>query len=148
MAEWFTVPCLLHVAQTVMGWNPEPPPMLADMSEGARGSKGLAAMLTSMQSAGVAPEVNLRNSAQAKKHASEKSTLALKPRADVTRNPKQGYQWPPRKKLMSSKNKIKKRLQRIRVYVEYLVFKFQEYLISGNCVNLLISSAFLCSNCL
>ena len=49
-------------------------------------------MLTSIQSAGVAPEVNLRNSAQARKPASEKSTLALKPRADVTRSPKQGPQ--------------------------------------------------------
>ena len=38
-------------------------------------------MLTSIQSAGVAPEVNLRTSAQARKRASEKSTLALKPRA-------------------------------------------------------------------
>ena len=25
-----------------------------------------------------------------------KPTLALKPRGDVTRNPKQGYQWPPK----------------------------------------------------
>ena len=37
------------------------------------------------------------NSAQARKCASEKSTLALKPRADVTRSPKQGYQWPHKK---------------------------------------------------
>ena len=31
------------------------------------------------------------------------STLALKPRTDITRSPKQGYQWPT-KALMSSKN--------------------------------------------
>ena len=30
---------------------------------------------------------------QATKHASEGSTLSLKPRGDVTRSPKQGYQW-------------------------------------------------------
>ena len=36
-------------------------------------------MLTSVQSAGVAPEMNLMNSMQARKGASKKSTLALKP---------------------------------------------------------------------
>ena len=46
--------------------------------------KGLATMLTSIESAGITPEVNLRNSMQARKHASENSTLALKPRADIT----------------------------------------------------------------
>ena len=50
----------------------------------------------------------LRTSAQARKRASEKSTLALKPRADVTRSPKQGYQW-PHKRLMSYKNFKKKK---------------------------------------
>ena len=49
--------------------------------------KGTAAMLTSTQSVGVAPEVNLRI-IQARTHAQKGSTLALKPRADVTRNPK------------------------------------------------------------
>ena len=44
-------------------------------------------MLTSIQSAGVAPEVNLRIT-QARKHASDACTLALKPRADVTIGPK------------------------------------------------------------
>ena len=39
-----------------------------------------------MLSAGVAPEVNLRNSAQARKRASKKSSLALKPKADVPMN--------------------------------------------------------------
>ena len=37
------------------------------------------------------PEVN---SAQARNCASERSILALKPRADVTRSLRQGYQWP------------------------------------------------------
>ena len=42
-------------------------------------------------------------------HTSEKackkgSTLALKPRADVTRSPKQWYQWPDEKDLCPPKN--------------------------------------------
>ena len=44
-----------------------------------------AAMLTSIQSAGVAPEVNLRIT-KARNHANG-STLALMLRADVTRSP-------------------------------------------------------------
>ena len=46
-------------------------------------------------------------SEQARKHASEKSTLALKPRADVTRSPKQGYQWPDKKDSCPTKLKKK-----------------------------------------
>ena len=34
---------------------------------------------------------------QARKYASDWSTLALKPRADINRSPKQGYQWPHKK---------------------------------------------------
>ena len=34
---------------------------------------------------------------QVTKHASEGSTLALKPRGDIIRSPKQGYQWPHKK---------------------------------------------------
>ena len=41
---------------------------------------------------------------QAMKHASKGFTLALKFRADITRSPKRGYQW-PRNGLMSSKIK-------------------------------------------
>ena len=81
---------------------------------------GLAAMLAVKRSAGVAPEVNLRNSAQARKNASE-STLALKPRADVTRSPKQGYQWPNKKDMCPPKNfkkkKEKKKESNLRLHV-------------------------------
>ena len=42
---------------------------------------------------------------QARKYASEGSTLALKPRADVTRSPKQGYQWPHKKDMRPPKIK-------------------------------------------
>ena len=50
-------------------------------------------MLAIKLSAGAAPEVKLRNPLCPGKEAQTKgSTLTLKPRADVTRNPKQGYQ--------------------------------------------------------
>ena len=40
---------------------------------------------------------------KATNHASEGSILALKPRGDVTRSPKQGYQWPHEKDLCPPK---------------------------------------------
>ena len=40
---------------------------------------------------------------QAKKHASEGSTLFLKPKTDVIRSLKQGYQWPHKQKWCPSK---------------------------------------------
>ena len=47
---------------------------------------GSAAMLTAKRSAGVTPEVNLRNMLHAGEEAQvRESTLALKPREDVTR---------------------------------------------------------------
>ena len=59
--------------------------------------KGSAAMQTSTQWAGVAPEMNLWNSLHAGEKARKGSTVALKPRADVTRCTKQGHQWPYQK---------------------------------------------------
>ena len=67
-------------------------------------------MLTSIQSTGVAPEVNLRNITQARKHASKNSTLAVKLRADITRSPKKGYQWSHEKDLCPPKN-FRKRMK-------------------------------------
>ena len=65
------------------------------------GGNGSAAMLAAKRSAGVTPEVNLRE------HLTHMPlprlpTLVLKPRGGFTRSPKQGYQWPT--KSMSSKN--------------------------------------------
>ena len=68
-----------------------------------------AVMLTSIQSAGVAPEVNLRTSAKTRKHASEKSTLTLNPRADITKSPKQGYISGPTKRTCVLQKILKKR---------------------------------------
>ena len=62
---------------------------------------------------GVAREMNLRNTAQARKCASKKSTLTLKPRADVTRSPKQGCQG-PHKRHMSINLFLKKSLSNLK----------------------------------
>ena len=45
------------------------------------------------RSAGVALEVNLRNPLCIGNEVCKGSTLAFKPRADVTRSPKHGYKW-------------------------------------------------------
>ena len=58
-------------------------------------------MLAVKKLAGVIPEVNLT------KHTSEGSTLALKPRAHVTSDPKQGYRGPHIKDLCAPKIKKK-----------------------------------------
>ena len=56
---------------------------------------GSVAMLAGKRSIGVAPEVNFRECGT---HTSPQSTnKALKPKEDVTRSPKQGYQWPLKK---------------------------------------------------
>ena len=66
-----------------------------------------AAMLTIKRSAGVAPEVILKNPLCAGKEVCKwESTLALKPRVDVTRSPKQGCQWPHKKDLCPTKDFI------------------------------------------
>ena len=60
-----------------------------------RWGKGLTAMLSANRSAGVAPEVNLRKCVT--RMPPRLPTLALKPKGDVVRSPKQGYQWPCKK---------------------------------------------------
>ena len=57
------------------------------------------------RSASVAPEVDIGECtlhSPLQKANKAEPTLALSPRGDVTRNPKQGYQWP--RKRMSAKN--------------------------------------------
>ena len=66
-----------------------------------------------IQSAGVTPEVNLRIT-QARKHTGD--SLALKPRADITRSPKQGYQWPHEKDLSLPKILLKKGTSQMRYW--------------------------------
>ena len=73
--------------------------------------KSLAAMLTSIQSAGVSPEVNLRNSLQAGDKACKRG---IHPGFETQGRPHQksktGYQWPHEKDLCPPKilNKRKK----------------------------------------
>ena len=69
--------------------------------------KQLAAMLAIYKSRGVAPEVNLRKYISCMPQQSSNKaepTLALKPRGDVTRKPKQGYQWPKKMDVSNKKN--------------------------------------------
>ena len=58
-----------------------------------------AAMLAAKRSAGVAPEMNLRECVthMLLPSLNKAAPLALKPRGDVTRSPKQGYQWSHKK---------------------------------------------------
>ena len=72
--------------------------------------KGLAAMLTSIQSAGVAPEVNLRIT-QVRKHASDPPCFETQGRCH--QKSKTGVPVAPRKGLMSSKNKEQKKKKKI-----------------------------------
>ena len=59
-------------------------------------------------------------------------TLALKPRGDVTRNPKQGYQWPQKKGHVSAKNfkKKKKKLdpETSEGVTQYFFFKLNNWI--------------------
>ena len=57
-----------------------------------------AAMVTAKRSAGIAPEVNIREHITYTTQPSVNKG-ALKPRGNVTRSPKQGYQWPHKKDL-------------------------------------------------
>ena len=61
---------------------------------------GTAAMLVAKRLAGVTPEVNLRECVICMPLPTL-PTLALEPKGDVTRSPKQGYQWPHEKEVYS-----------------------------------------------
>ena len=69
-----------------------------------------AAMLDIYTGRDVAPEVNLKESiSRMPLQSSNKAepTLALKPRGDITRSPRQGYQWP--QKWTCVQHKFKKK---------------------------------------
>ena len=68
-------------------------------------------MPAAKRSACVAPEVDLRVCTlhlPPQKSNKAEPTLALKPRGDVTRNPKHGYQWPTKKDMCPPKTFLKK----------------------------------------
>ena len=77
--DWTTLdhvsPKLFHFHSIlVVGSSPEPPPMLVNTSTSVWNQKTSTAMLASVQSAGVVPEVNMRIT-QARKHARDSPWL-------------------------------------------------------------------------
>ena len=66
---------------------------------------------------------------QAMKHASKGITLALKPRADITRGAKQGYQWPHKRTYKCPSNCFlkNKRMDSVRLLGTRLTIKDLEY---------------------
>ena len=70
--------------------------------------KGLAVMLTSIQSAGIAPEMNLRISVQTRNHASKKIHTGFETQDWHHQKSKTGISVTLLKGLMSSKNFFKK----------------------------------------
>ena len=109
VAKWSTAPYLLHAARTVMGLSPKPPPILADISAGTWIKKAqLPCWPLYSQQVSHQRWISGIHCMQATKHASEESTLALKLRGDVTRSPKQGYQWPHKKDSCPPKYFLKK----------------------------------------
>ena len=98
MAEW---PSRRSVVQI---WHPT-------SAETRMWGKRLAAMLAIYTGRGVTPEVNLwEHISCMSPQSSNKAepTLALKPRGDVTRSPKQGYQWPQKWTCVQQKFVLKK----------------------------------------
>ena len=64
-------------------------------------------MLATKRLVCVAPEVDLRECTlhlPPQKANKAEPTLALNPKGDITRNPKQGYQWPQKRACVSAKN--------------------------------------------
>ena len=97
------------ITKTVVGSSPEPPSMLADPSAGMWIEKArLPCWPLYSQQVLHQRWISRIHCMQATKHASEGSTLTLKPRGDVTRSPKQRYQWPFEKDLCPPKKFLKK----------------------------------------
>ena len=99
VAEWLARP---PATQEV--WHPT-------SAETCMWGKQLAAMLAIYTGRGVAPEVNLREHiSHTPPQSSNKAepTLALKSRGDITRSPKQGYQWSHKWTCVQQKFKKKK----------------------------------------
>ena len=86
----------VRAAQTVVGLSPETPPMLADMSLSMWIKKAWLPCWP-LYSQQVLHQRWIWGSH--KWVACKGSTLGLKPRADITRSPKPGYQWPHEKDL-------------------------------------------------
>ena len=59
-------------------------------------------------------------------------TLALKPKGDVTRSPKQGYQWPHKKDSCPPKILKRKVCLRNQVIYQYLIFALSTFYLIQN----------------
>ena len=78
---------------------------------------GSAAMLAAKRSAGVTLEVNLGEHLTHIPLSS--ANEALKPRGDVTRSPKEGYQWPHEKDLCLPKKQNKKNKTKTHLFLTF-----------------------------
>ena len=109
-----------------MGSSPEPPPMLVDAS---------ASMWIKRLSchADLYTVSRCHTRGESEDHTGKKvwkgSTLALKLRADITRSPKQGYQWPYEKDLCPPKKFKEKHNVHNNVHnVKYLMLNVSKIL--------------------
>ena len=66
-------------------------------------------------------------------------TLALKPRGDVTRNPKQGYQWPQKRTCECVRQKLLKKKKKKRMKLETHLYVFQHGNVVDRCFFFLIT---------
>ena len=105
VAEWVA---RQNAEQEVGSSNPSIPPLLKHAC--GEGDWLLCWQYTPAK--GVAPELNLRERILCTPLPSANKaepTLAFKPRGDVTRSPKQGYQWPHKWTCVQQKFKKKER---------------------------------------
>ena len=102
------VECLAHRYSESTSSNPgnlTSATVCGDRTSGDAGAK---------RSAHVAPEADLgecKIHSPPQKVNKAETTLALKPRGDITRNPKQGYQWPQKRTCLSAANVLKKEVK-------------------------------------
>ena len=103
MAKWYTAPCLLRAGRMVMGSSPGPNLHQCLWTRlQVCGLKRLGHHADLYTVSRCRPRGESENQ---RENASKGSTLTLKPRADVTRSPKQGHQWPHEKDLCPPKLK-------------------------------------------
>ena len=111
VAEWFAAPCLLRVAQTVVGLSPGPnlhQCLWTHLQVHGLKRLGCHADLYTVSRCRTRGE-----SEDQSEKAHKGSALALKPSTDVTQSSKQRYQWPHEKDLSPPKLFLKKKVGNI-----------------------------------
>ena len=101
VAEWYTVPCLLCAAWTVVGLRPKSPQMLADTSAGMWIKKAQLHCWSLHSQQVLQPEVNLRIT-QVRKHAKGLHS-GFESKGRCHQKSKTGVSVAPQTGLMSSK---------------------------------------------